>query len=344
MSSNSRMSLSSSSGRIAYVKRGKSIVVAGGAGFLGSHLCRKLLRSGACVICVDALWSGRFANISALLKNPAFSFIEHDIVEPLRLPQSVHEIYNLACVASPRLYQAEPIRTFKTNVIGGLNLLELAQTHGARLLQSSTSEVYGDPEIDFQSEDYRGNVNCYGPRACYDEGKRAVETAFYDYRERRGVVTKIARIFNTYGPRMLPDDGRVVSNFIVQALRGDDITIYGDGTQTRSFCYVDDLVDGLVRLMQSPPELHQPINLGNPNEITVRTLAEDVIRITGSPSRIVYRDLPVDDPHRRRPDISRARAALGWVPSISLEMGLKRTVDYFAKVLCEDIAPAELAS
>jgi UDP-glucuronate decarboxylase len=305
--------------------------VTGGAGFVGSHLCERLLDAGHAVVCLDDLSTGSARNLAHLIGRPGFSFIRQDVTTPFDI--AVDQIYNLACPASPPLYQLDPIRTFKTNVFGALNALDLAEKTGARVLQASTSEIYGDPEVHPQPESYWGRVNTFGPRACYDEGKRAAETLFHDYRERRGVDIRIARIFNTYGPRMDPADGRVVSNFVVQALRGQDITVYGDGSQTRSFCYVDDLVEGLLRLMGASRPLHAPINLGNTGEITVLELAELVIALSGSRSRIVRRPLPTDDPRQRRPDIGRARAQLGWEPVIPLAAGLKQTIAYFDGVL-----------
>ena len=307
----------------------QSIIVTGGAGFLGSQLCKALVGQGHRVLSVDNLLSGRMDNIADLTGEPNFAFRWHDVVQPLAVTGPVDEIYNLACVASPPAYQSDPIHTFKTSVLGAINMLELAQAKGARILQASTSEVYGDPDISPQSEGYFGNVNSYGPRSCYDEGKRAAETLFHDFNERKGVATRIARIFNTYGPNMRPDDGRVVSNFATQAVQGEDLTIYGDGSQTRSFCYVDDMIDGLIRLMAAPDGLSRPINLGNPEEFTVRALARKILAFTGARSRIVFRDLPVDDPHQRRPDITTARAFLSWHPTISLTQGLARTIPYF---------------
>jgi UDP-glucuronate decarboxylase len=312
------------------------ILVAGGAGFLGSHLCKRLLLEGNEVVCVDNFSTGRLENLRHLLRFGSFSFIDHDVVEAIDVP--VDEIYNLACPASPPHYQADPIHTMKTSVIGSLNLLELASRYQARIFQASTSEVYGDPEIHPQPESYWGHVNSFGPRSCYDEGKRAAETLFYDFHRARGVDIRIVRIFNTYGPRMRPDDGRVVSNFIVQALRGEDITIYGDGTQTRSFCYVDDLIEGFHRLMYGAHAITTPVNLGNPGEFTVTELAERVIALTGSGSRLVYRPLPVDDPRQRRPDISVAQLELGWSPRIALDEGLRATIAYFERQLS---APAD---
>jgi UDP-glucuronate decarboxylase len=305
-------------------------VVAGGAGFVGSHLCERLLEQGFRVTCVDNLQTGRVQNIEHLLANRNFRLVRHDVIAPLALPhRKVAEVYNLASPASPPLYQRDPIHTLRTNVLGALNMLDFAHRTGARIFQASTSEIYGDPAVHPQPESYWGNVNSFGPRACYDEGKRAAETAFFEYRAQYGVETRIARIFNTYGPRMSPEDGRVVSNFIVQALRGDDITIYGDGTQTRSFCYVDDLVDGILRLMRAEAGVDQPVNLGNPVEFTMLELAELVIALTGSTSRLTQRPLPTDDPRQRRPDISRAKAALDWEPRVALREGLERTIAYF---------------
>lgn len=309
----------------------KTIVVAGGAGFLGSSLCDRLVNSGHAVICVDNLLTGSMANIAHLIGHPKFRFLRHDVIRPLRLSGPVDQIYNMACAASPPRYQRNPIHTFRTCTDGALNLLELAETKGARILQSSTSEVYGDPEIALQHEGYRGCVNTVGPRACYDEGKRAAETLFWEYGTHRGVETRIARIFNTYGPRMHPDDGRVVSNFIVQALRGREMTIYGDGSQTRSFCYVDDLVEGLIRLMASDESM--PVNLGNPGEFTMLELADLVRAKTGMLTPTVFRPLPQDDPRQRRPDTARAARILGWAPTVSLDQGLTRTVGWFSRLL-----------
>ncbi|WP_436409595.1 UDP-glucuronic acid decarboxylase family protein [Kaistia defluvii] len=310
---------------------GKRILVAGGAGFLGSHLCERLVHEGHDVICVDNFSTGRMENLRDLSRFETFSFIRHDIVNPLELP--VDEIYNLACPASPPHYQADPIHTLKTSVIGSLNLLELALRHQARIFQASTSEVYGDPHVHPQPEAYWGNVNSFGPRSCYDEGKRSAETLFYDFHHQHGVDIRVVRIFNTYGPRMRADDGRVVSNFIVQALRGDDLTIYGDGSQTRSFCYVDDLIEGFCRLMNSQPAIQKPVNLGNPGEFTVRELAMQIIRMTGSSSKIVHRPLPTDDPRQRRPDITAAKRDLDWTPGVALTEGLKSTIAYFEQQL-----------
>lgn len=307
------------------------VLVTGGAGFLGSHLCERLLNEGHEVFCLDNFHTGSKANVLHLLENPRFHIVHHDVTLPFSL--HVDRIFNLACPASPVHYQFDPVHTIKTSVIGSLNMLELAERLGARILQASTSEVYGDPEQHPQAEQYWGNVNSFGPRACYDEGKRCAEALFYAFRERAGVRVKLARIFNTYGPRMHEGDGRVVSNFVTQALRGEPITLYGDGSQTRSFCYVDDLVDGLVRLMDAPDDVVGPVNLGNPVECTVRELAEKVVELTGSISPLVYKPLPVDDPCRRRPDISLARDVLGWEPSTQLTDGLAATIDYFDAVL-----------
>ncbi|MGC4002934.1 MAG: SDR family oxidoreductase [Pirellulales bacterium] len=302
------------------------VLVAGGAGFLGSHLCERLLDRGDEVVCLDNFFTGQKSNVAHLLVRPNFELIRHDVIEPIRL--EVDRIYNLACPAAPGHYQYDPIHTLKTSVIGSLNLLGLAKRRRARILQASTSEVYGDPEVHPQVESYRGSVNTLGPRACYDEGKRAAETLFMDYRRMHGVQVRIARIFNTYGPRMHPFDGRVVSNFIRQALSGDRLTIYGDGRQTRSFCYRDDLVEGLIRLMECDVECG-PVNLGNPGEFTVRELAEMTLELTGSRAAIEYRPLPVDDPTRRRPDIGLAEKLLGWSPRVDLVTGLAATIDWF---------------
>lgn len=310
----------------------KKALIAGGAGFIGSHLCDRLVDEGFHVICVDNLSTGRKDNIRHLMRHPGFEFMEHDITASLPL-HGLSMIYNLACPASPAHYQKDPVRTYKTSVIGSMNLLDLARENGARILLASTSEVYGDPQVAVQSESYWGNVNPYGLRSCYDEGKRGAETLFHDYDSMHGVDTRVIRIFNTYGPRMSADDGRVVSNFIVQALRGEPLTIYGDGSQTRSFQYVDDLISAAMLVMQDGVR-HGPINVGNPNEVTVRDLAGMVLRITGSRSRISYNPLPQDDPCRRKPDISLAMRELnGWSPKVSLSDGLERTVEYFAKTL-----------
>jgi UDP-glucuronate decarboxylase len=307
------------------------VLVTGGAGFVGSNLTKRLLDAGNEVICLDDFSTGRRANIDAFLPHPRFQLVRQDVCDPFDF--DVDLIYNLACPASPPHYQRDPIRTFKTSVFGAINVLELAYRNGARVLQASTSEVYGDPEVHPQPEGYWGHVNSFGPRACYDEGKRSAETLFHDYNDRRSVDIRIARIFNTYGPQMRPDDGRVVSNFIVQALKGEDITIYGDGSQTRSFCYVDDLVEGLLRLMNLPRDLHAPVNLGNTGEFTVAELAEMVVSLAGSRSRVVYRDLPTDDPRQRKPDIAVARRELGWEPQITLRDGLLSTIAYFDDLL-----------
>ncbi len=309
----------------------KRVLVTGGAGFLGSHLCERLLQAGNDVLCVDNYFTGRKDNIAHLLAEPHFEALRHDITFPLYV--EVDEIYNLACPASPVHYQFDPVQTTKTSVLGAINMLGLARRVGARILQASTSEVYGDPTVHPQTEDYRGNVNPLGPRACYDEGKRCAETMFFDYLRQHKLRIKVARIFNTYGPRMHPNDGRVVSNFIMQALRGEPITVYGDGRQTRAFCYVDDLIEGLVGLMATEDAVTGPINIGNPNEVTVLELARLAIRLTGSPARILHRELPPDDPVQRCPDITRVRALLGWEPKIDLETGMQRTIKYFAATL-----------
>jgi UDP-glucuronate decarboxylase len=310
--------------------RQKTVLVAGGAGFLGSHLCTKLIGRGNRVICLDNLMTGNLRNVRHLADNHRFRFLRHDVIDPLFLDEPIAEIYNLACAASPDKYALDPLHTFRTSVDGARNLLVLAEQKRARIMQASTSEVYGDPEVSPQGEYYRGSVNTFGPRACYDEGKRGAEVLFYEYGIHRGLETRIARIFNTYGPRMAPDDGRVISNFVVQALTGADITIYGDGSQTRSFCYVDDLIDGFLRLMASPSDCKAPVNLGNPNEFTVLEAAHIVLAKTRSQSRVVFRELPQDDPRQRRPDITRARERLGWVPKVSLDQGLNPTIAYFA--------------
>lgn len=307
------------------------VLVTGGAGFLGSHLCERLLQDGNDVICVDNLYTGSKDNIRHLMANPYFEFIRHDVTEPLYV--EVDQIYNLACPASPVHYQANPVKTTKTSVYGALNMLGLAKRVGARILQASTSEVYGDPEIHPQPESYRGCVNPIGIRSCYDEGKRVAETLFFDYRRMHNLEIKVMRIFNTYGPRMNPSDGRVVSNFIVQALKGEDITIYGNGSQTRSFCYVDDLIEGMVRLMASPADFTGPCNIGNPGEFTILQLAQKVIDFTGSNSQIVYQPLPSDDPLQRKPVIELAKKQLDWEPHIALDEGLKKTIDYFKRII-----------
>ena len=308
-------------------------LVSGGSGFLGSHLCDRLLARGQDVLCVDNLFTGQKRNVAHLHGNPKFEFLRHDVTFPLFV--EVDQIWNLACPASPIHYQHDPVQTTKTSVHGAINMLGLAKRLGAKILQASTSEVYGDPTIHPQTEDYWGNVNPIGPRSCYDEGKRCAETLFFDYHRQNKVRIKVLRIFNTYGPRMHPSDGRVVSNFIVQALKGEDITIYGDGKQTRSFCYVDDLIEGMIRLMDSPDEITGPINVGNPGEFTMIELAEAVLRLTGSKSKLVRLPLPADDPKQRQPDITRARSTLGWEPKVQLEDGLKETIGYFRKLLNE---------
>jgi UDP-glucuronate decarboxylase len=309
------------------------ILVTGGSGFLGSHLCERLLNEGANVICVDNFFSGTRRNIEHLLDHKRFELMRHDVTFPLYI--EVDQIYNLACPASPIHYQRDPVQTTKTSVHGAINMLGLAKRVRATIMQASTSEVYGDPSVHPQQEEYWGNVNPIGPRSCYDEGKRCAETLFFDYRRQHNIPIKVARIFNTYGPRMHPNDGRVVSNFIVQALLGRDITIYGDGSQTRSFCYVDDLIDGFVRLMGSADSVTGPINLGNPGEFTMLELASQVLELAGSRSKIVHRPLPQDDPKQRRPDISKAQDILGWTPSIPLKEGLARTIEYFERLLSE---------
>jgi UDP-glucuronate decarboxylase len=305
----------------------KRILVTGGAGFIGSHLCARLLGLGAEVLCVDNFFTGQKDHITGSMDNPHFELLRHDITFPLYI--EVDEIYNLACPASPIHYQFDPVQTTKTCVNGSINMLGLAKRVRARILQASTSEVYGDPEVHPQTESYWGSVNPIGPRSCYDEGKRCAETLFFDYHRQHRVKIKVARIFNTYGPRMHPNDGRVVSNFILQALKGEPITVYGKGEQTRSFCFVDDLVDGLIGLMQTPEEVIGPMNLGNPRESTILELAETIIRLTGSRSRIEFKPLPMNDPRRRRPDITLARTIMGWEPRVPLEEGLSRTIDYF---------------
>ncbi len=309
----------------------KKVLITGGAGFIGSHLCERLLEQGCDVLCVDNYFTGSKDNIAHLLDNPRFEIMRHDVTFPLYV--EVDEIYNLACPASPVHYQHDPVQTTKTSVHGAINMLGLAKRLRAKVFQASTSEVYGDPEIHPQHEAYWGNTNPIGLRACYDEGKRCAETLFFDYRRQHGLNIKVARIFNTYGPRMHPNDGRVVSNFIVQALRGDDITVYGDGSQTRAFCYVDDLVEGFLRLMDTGDDFTGPVNLGNPGEFTILELAEKVIALVGSGSKVAFKDLPMDDPTRRRPDISLAEKELRWKPTIDLDAGLKRTVEYFDRLL-----------
>ncbi|WGS18498.1 MULTISPECIES: UDP-glucuronic acid decarboxylase family protein [unclassified Bradyrhizobium] len=311
----------------------KRVLVTGGAGFLGSHLCARLLRQECEVLCVDNFFTGMRRNIEPLLGEPAFEVMRHDVTFPLYV--EVDEIYNLACPASPIHYQRDPIQTTKTSVLGAINMLGLAKRLRARILQASTSEVYGDPDVHPQTEDYCGIVNIAGPRACYDEGKRCTETLFYDYRRQHRLDIRVARIFNTYGPNMHPQDGRVVSSFIVQALRGEPITVFGTGTQTRSFCYVDDLIDGLTRLMNASVDIEGPVNLGNPTEMTMCELAELIISLTGSRSRLEFCPLPKDDPRQRRPDISRAREVLHWSPVVSVVEGLSRTIAYFDNLLAD---------
>ena len=305
----------------------KRVLVTGGAGFLGSHLCERLLNEGDEVLCVDNFFTGRRTNVAHLIGNPRFELLRHDVTFLLFV--EVDEIYNLACPASPVHYQHDPVQTTKTSVHGAINMLGLAKRTGARIFQASTSEIYGDPQVHPQTEDYWGNVNPIGIRSCYDEGKRCAETLFFDYHRQHGTEIKVARIFNTYGPRMHPNDGRVVSNFIVQALKGEPITVYGDGAQTRSFCYADDLIEGFIRLMASDQEVTGPVNLGNPGEFTIRQLAAQVLKIVGSKASIIEAPLPEDDPKQRKPDISMAQKILGWEPSIPLEEGLRRTIDYF---------------
>jgi UDP-glucuronate decarboxylase len=308
-------------------------VVTGGAGFLGSHLCKYLIDKGEKVVCIDNLLTGKLRNISELSDNPNFKFIQHDMVDPIFLDDfKIYRIYNLACPASPIQYQINPVRTIKTNTSGVINVLGLARKHNAKILQASTSEIYGDPLEHPQKECYRGNVNTIGVRACYDEGKRVAETLFFDYHREHGVQIRVTRIFNTYGPRMYENDGRVVSNFIVQALKNDPITIYGDGLQTRSFCYVDDMVRGFCSLIETE-NFTGPVNLGNPNEYTIIELAEKIIKLTSSSSQIIYKSLPKDDPKKRKPDISLAKKMLKWEPRVNLEEGLKNTIEYFRKVL-----------
>ncbi len=306
------------------------VLVTGGAGFLGSHLCDRLIDSGHEVLCVDNLFTGSKENIKHLITNPNFEFMRHDVTFPLYV--EVDQIYNLACPASPKHYQSDPAQTTKTSVIGAINMLGLAKRTGARILQASTSEVYGDPEVHPQPEEYWGKVNPIGIRSCYDEGKRCAETLFFDYYRQYGVEIKVMRIFNTYGPRMDRNDGRVVSNFIVQALQGNDITIYGDGSQTRSFCYVDDLIAGMIALMNSPKEIIGPINIGNPNEFSISDLVSKVVGLTGSKSKVVLLPLPEDDPRQRQPDITKAKDILGWTPKVQLKEGLEKTIEYFSEL------------
>jgi UDP-glucuronate decarboxylase len=315
----------------------RRVLVTGGAGFLGSHLCEQLLNLGHEVLCVDNFFSSSRQNIAHLLGNPRFELTRHDVTFPLYV--EVDEIFNLACPASPVHYQFDPVQTTKTSVIGAINMLGLAKRLKLKILQASTSEIYGDPDVHPQTEDYWGNVNPIGFRSCYDEGKRCAETLFFDYRRQHNLPIKVVRIFNTYGPRMHPHDGRVVSNFIVQALKGEDITIFGDGRQTRSFCYVDDLVDGLLRMMKTLPDVTGPLNIGNPNEFTIIELAELVIEMTATKSKVRFEPLPSDDPRQRRPDISRAKAVLGWEPKTQLREGLVRTIAYFDKLLSQGTNP-----
>ena len=313
---------------------GRRILVTGGAGFLGSHLCAKLVAAGHEVLCVDNFYTGRRTNLAALLQHPALEVMRHDICFPLYV--EVDEIYNLACPASPVHYQFDPVQTTKTSVHGSINMLGLAKRVKAKILQASTSEVYGDPQVHPQPETYWGHVNPVGLRSCYDEGKRCAETLFFDYYRQHRVKIKVARIFNTYGPHMHPQDGRVISNFIVQALQGEDLTVYGNGEQTRSFCYVDDLIDGLIALMQSPDGVVGPVNLGNPGEYTVLELAEMILKLIGGRSKIVFKPLPQDDPTQRQPDITVARSTLGWEPKVPLQEGLERTIAYFRTLLHTD--------
>ncbi len=309
----------------------KRILVTGGAGFLGSHLCDRLVEEGHDTICLDNFFTGTKQNIRQLLSSPNFELIRHDLVQPIFL--EADEVYNLACPASPVHYQFNPVKTVKTSVMGSINMLGLAKRVGAKILQASTSEVYGNPTVHPQKEDYWGNVNTIGPRSCYDEGKRCAETLFFDYHRQNGVNIRVLRIFNTYGPRMHPNDGRVISNFIVQALKGKDITVFGDGSQTRSFCYLDDMIEGMVRMMNAPDDFTGPVNLGNPGEFTILELAEKVIALTGSGSRIIFEPLPQDDPLKRRPDITLAKERLGWEPTVDLDQGLEKTIGYFRDVL-----------
>jgi len=309
----------------------KRILITGGAGFLGSHLCDRLTEDGDDVLCLDNFFTGAKKNIRHLIGRPNFEMIRHDLVHPIFL--EVDEIYNLACPASPIHYQYNPVKTVKTSVMGAINMLGVAKRVGAKILQASTSEVYGNPTVHPQNEDYWGNVNTIGPRSCYDEGKRCAETLFFDYHRENNVNIRVVRIFNTYGPRMHPNDGRVVSNFIVQALTNQDITVYGDGSQTRSFCYVDDLIEGLIRMMIGPDDFVGPVNLGNPAEFTILDLAEKTIRLTGSKSKIIFKPLPQDDPLQRQPDISLAKEKLQWEPVIDVEKGLNRTIEYFRSIL-----------
>jgi len=309
-----------------------TILVTGGAGFIGSHLCQKLIEQENQVICVDNFFTGQKRNIENLHENKNFKLIEHDIIEPLYIDDKIDQIYNLACPASPIHYQQNPIRTVKANVLGVINMLGLAKAKKCKILQASTSEVYGDPNVHPQPEDYNGNVNPTGIRSCYDEGKRCAETLFFDYHRTHKIPIAVARIFNTYGPNMAVNDGRVVSNFIIQAIKGDDITIYGDGSQSRSFCYVDDLIEALIKLMQTK-NFAGPINLGNPKEFSINKLAEIIVELTASKSKLVYKDLPFDDPKQRKPDITLAKVKLDWSPKVALQEGLEKTIDYFRKVI-----------
>jgi UDP-glucuronate decarboxylase len=311
----------------------KRVLVTGGAGFVGSHLCERLITEGHNVLCVDNYFTGRRENVAHLLSKPQFEAMRHDVTHPLSV--EVDEIYSLACPASPVHYQHDPVQTTKTSVLGTINMLELANRLKAKIFQSSTSEIYGDPLVHPQPESYRGNVNPIGPRACYDEGKRCAETLFFDYYRQHNLRIRVARIFNTYGPRMHPNDGRVVSNFIVQALKGEPITLYGDGSQTRAFCYVDDMIEGFLRLMDAPDDITGPMNLGNPVEISIAALAELVVDLTGSRSRIIHQSLPVDDPIQRCPDITQSKALLNWQPCTELPSGLQRTITYFDQLLSE---------
>ncbi|MCL0077896.1 SDR family oxidoreductase [Peptococcaceae bacterium] len=309
----------------------KRILITGGAGFIGSHLCKKLLEEGHEILCLDNFYTGTKANILELTSNPYFEVIRHDVIIPMHF--EVDEIYNLACPASPIHYQHDPVQTIKTSIMGAINVLDLAKRLNIRVLQASTSEVYGDPSVHPQTEDYWGNVNPIGIRSCYDEGKRCAETLFFDYHRQYGTDIKVIRIFNTYGPNMHPNDGRVVSNFIVQALKGEDLTIYGDGSQSRSFCYVDDLVDGIIKMMNAEKGFIGPVNLGNPIEFTIMELAEKVLALTGSKSKLTFKPLPEDDPKQRCPDISLAKSKLGWEPQVKLEEGLVKTIEYFKGVI-----------
>jgi len=313
----------------------KKILITGGAGFLGSHLCERLLNEGNEILCIDNFFTGREVNIQHMMSNPNFRLIRHDVCSPLYI--DVDEIYNLACPASPPHYQYDPVHTTKTSVFGAINMLGLAKRLNAKILQASTSEVYGDPAVHPQPESYWGNVNPIGPRSCYDEGKRCAETLFFDYHRQHNLKIKVARIFNTYGPKMNPYDGRVVSNFIVQSLQEEDITVYGDGSQTRSFCYVDDLIDGLVRLMATPDDFTGPVNIGNPTEFTILELAEKAIEMTGSKSKIIHKGLPKDDPTQRQPEITLAKKVLGWSPKIPLKKGLIKTIEYFTEELSDKV-------